>query len=231
MWICSSRWPPSFSISLADWSSSSSKVSKQSKWFYLEVKQRACDSHDVAWLKSYKPWSWFILWQTTVFDQSLTESSLCLSRYQACQRIHYCHWGGEAGRSGTRPVLQFNDNRSAFTRYGQGFPPLWFIVCTFSQPFREKCMGDVVRIGSITILHPSKLWEAKYHIVWCNISGEATGEIWYWSLLGWVEGLNALRKWIIKRTQSQHMGTAVKINHCKYKYKCFRSRDEVQGIR
>ena len=25
---------------------------------------------DVAWLKSYKPRSWFILWQTTVFDQS-----------------------------------------------------------------------------------------------------------------------------------------------------------------
>ena len=64
---------------------------------------------------------------------SLTESSFCLSRYQACQRIHYCHWGGEAGRSGTRPVLQFKDNRSAFTRYGQGFPRLRSIVCTFSQ--------------------------------------------------------------------------------------------------
>ena len=64
---------------------------------------------------------------------SLTESSFCLSRYQACQRIHYCHWGGEAGRSGARPVLQFKDNRSAFTRYGQGFPRLRSIVCTFSQ--------------------------------------------------------------------------------------------------
>ena len=27
------------------------------------------------------------------------------------------------------------------------------------------------------------------HTVWCNISGEAAGEIWHWSLLG-VKGLN-----------------------------------------
>ena len=64
---------------------------------------------------------------------SLTENSFCLSRYQACQRIHYCHWGGEAWRSGTRPVLQFKDNRSTFTRYGQVFPGLRSIVCAFSQ--------------------------------------------------------------------------------------------------
>ena len=29
------------------------------------------------------------------------------------------------------------------------------------------------------------------HTVWCNITGEAAGEIWIWSLLG-VKGLRAL---------------------------------------
>ena len=28
---------------------------------------------------------------------------------------------------------------------------------TFSQPFKEKCINEVVRIGSIIIFHPSKL--------------------------------------------------------------------------
>ena len=28
------------------------------------------------------------------------------------------------------------------------------------------------------------------HTVWCNISGEAAGEIWSWSFLSWVKGLS-----------------------------------------
>ena len=39
------------------------------------------------------------------------------------------------------------------------------------------------------IVHLSKLWEATFFILWCDISGEAhAGELWNWSLLG-VRGL------------------------------------------
>ena len=61
----------------------------------------------------------------------------------------------------------------------------------FSKPFKEKCLSEVVRIGSIIVFHLSNLWNAKLLItsVWCNISGEAAGETWSWSLLG-VKGLS-----------------------------------------
>ena len=39
---------------------------------------------------------------------------------------------------------------------------------TFSQPFNKKCISEVVRIGSIIILHRSKLWKAKLSIV-CDV--------------------------------------------------------------
>ena len=42
---------------------------------------------------------------------------------------------------------------------------------TFSQPFKDKCIREGVRVGSIIILHPSKLWKAKSF----NISGEDAG--------------------------------------------------------
>ena len=57
---------------------------------------------------------------------------------------------------------------------------------TFSEPFKEQCIREVVRSGSIIILHPSKAM--KSHTMWCNITSEAAGEIWNWSLLG-VKGL------------------------------------------
>ena len=48
---------------------------------------------------------------------------------------------------------------------------------TFFQPFKEKCISEVVGIGSI-IVHLSKLWRRQVlHTVWCNISGKAAGEI------------------------------------------------------
>ena len=47
----------------------SSKASKWPKWFYLEVEHWRRHSWRSV-VKSYKPRSWFILWQTTVFDQS-----------------------------------------------------------------------------------------------------------------------------------------------------------------
>ena len=60
---------------------------------------------------------------------------------------------------------------------------------TFSQPFKEKCTREVARIGSIISFHLSKAMKTQVlHSVWCNISGEAAGEIWHWSLLG-VKGL------------------------------------------
>ena len=39
---------------------------------------------------------------------------------------------------------------------------------TFSQPFKEKCTSEVIRIGSIIIFHLSKLWKAKFFIL-CDI--------------------------------------------------------------
>ena len=63
--------------------------------------------------------------------------------------------------------------------------PLPSSKSTFSQPFKDNCISELVRIGSIIIFCLSKLWEARFFIL-CdlNISGEAaTGEIWSWSLL------------------------------------------------
>ena len=40
---------------------------------------------------------------------------------------------------------------------------------TFSQPFGEKCIREVVGIGSIIIFHLSKLWKASYPIILCVI--------------------------------------------------------------
>ena len=37
----------------------------------------------------------------------------------------------------------------------------------FSQPFEEKCISEVVRIGtSVVIFHLSKLWKVKFFILW-----------------------------------------------------------------
>ena len=35
---------------------------------------------------------------------------------------------------------------------------------TFPQPFKEKCISEVVRIGNVIIFHLSKLWKAKFFI-------------------------------------------------------------------
>ena len=39
---------------------------------------------------------------------------------------------------------------------------------TFSQPFKQKCMSGVVRIGSTITFHLGKLWNAKYFIL-CDV--------------------------------------------------------------
>ena len=36
----------------------------------------------------------------------------------------------------------------------------------FSRPFKEKCTGEVGKIGSIIIFHLSKLWKAKFFILY-----------------------------------------------------------------
>ena len=67
---------------------------------------------------------------------------------------------------------------------------------TFGSPnlhVQDKCFREVVRIGSIIIFRLGKLWKAKFFILWCNISGEAAGKIWNWSLLG-VKGLELFTK-------------------------------------
>ena len=50
---------------------------------------------------------------------------------------------------------------------------------TFSQPFRKKCINEVVRIFWYEYAMKSHV----LHAVRCNISGEAAGEIWHWSAL------------------------------------------------
>ena len=49
---------------------------------------------------------------------------------------------------------------------------------TFSQPFKEKCISEVERIGSIITFYLNKL--QVLHSVWYHISGEAAGDIWNW---------------------------------------------------
>ena len=38
----------------------------------------------------------------------------------------------------------------------------------FSQPFKAKCISEVVRIGSIIIFHLSRLWKDKFFIL-CDV--------------------------------------------------------------
>ena len=49
-------------------------------------------------------------------------------------------------------------------------------------------INEVVRVGCILIIWVSYMKSQVLHTVWCNISGEAAGEIWNWSYLG-VKGL------------------------------------------
>ena len=53
---------------------------------------------------------------------------------------------------------------------------------TFSQPFKEKHIGEVERIVWSSLIWVSYVNQVL-HTVWCNISDEAAGEIWNWSLL------------------------------------------------
>ena len=65
---------------------------------------------------------------------------------------------------------------------------------TFSQPFEEKCVSVVVRIGSIIILRLSKLWKAKFSIL-CDVIFLVRlqdWEMWNWSPLGVKEFLKKL---------------------------------------
>ena len=39
---------------------------------------------------------------------------------------------------------------------------------TFSQPVKDKCISEVVRIGSIIVFHLSKLWKAKFFML-CDV--------------------------------------------------------------
>ena len=36
---------------------------------------------------------------------------------------------------------------------------------TLSQSFKEKCMSEVVRIGSVSIFYLSKIWKAELSIL------------------------------------------------------------------
>ena len=43
-----------------------------------------------------------------------------------------------------------------------------FSINTFSRLFKEICISEAGRIGSITIFHRSKLWKAKFSIL-CDV--------------------------------------------------------------
>ena len=48
------------------------------------------------------------------------------------------------------------------------WPSLQSSKTTFSQPFKDKCISDILRIGSIIIFHLSKLWKANFFIL-CGV--------------------------------------------------------------
>ena len=56
--------------------------------------------------------------------------------------------------------------------------PLQSSKSTFSQPFKEKHIGEVVRIGSAIIFHLSKRWKAKFFILCDVISLQEAQETW-----------------------------------------------------
>ena len=56
----------------------------------------------------------------------------------------------------------------------------------------EKSMSDAMRIWLYNRFSSDEATESKVsHAVWCNITCEAAGQIWTWSLLG-VRGLKQL---------------------------------------
>ena len=63
---------------------------------------------------------------------------------------------------------------------------------TFSQPCKEKCISEVVRIGSHNHLSSDSAMENQVlHSVWCYISGDTAGGIRNWSPLG-LKGLTLM---------------------------------------
>ena len=44
----------------------------------------------------------------------------------------------------------------------------WRLKSAFSQPYKEKCISDVVRIGSTIIFYLNQLWKAKFSIL-CDV--------------------------------------------------------------
>ena len=73
----------------------------------------------------------------------------------------------------TRPSLRWLDQ----TRSRRLILSLPSSTSTFSQPFREKCISEVVRIGYIIVPSGQAMKSHVLQNVWCNISGEATGKI------------------------------------------------------
>ena len=64
-------------------------------------------------------------------------------------------------------------------------PSLPSSKCTFSQPFKDKCISEVARIGAYNLSSELKIWKAKFfNCAIRYISGVAAGEVWRWSLLG-----------------------------------------------
>ena len=67
-------------------------------------------------------------------------------------------------------IAQFIQHRSPLDPCSIRTLPLSLLSSesTFSQHLKDKCISEVVRIGSIIIFHLSKLWRAKFFIL-CDV--------------------------------------------------------------
>ena len=70
----------------------------------------------------------------------------------------------ETSRRRRRNTNQPSDDEFSF----DGVPTWPSSKSPFSQPFKEKCISEVARIGSIIIFHLRKLWKAKFSIL-CDV--------------------------------------------------------------
>ena len=93
-------------------------------------------------------------WENAVFE-------LGSERVKIKVKVHICY-AGECG-------LRSRNCRQAHSQSPTSNPFTPKFKSTFSQPFREKCISEVVRISSIIIFHLRKLWRAKFFIL-CDVA-------------------------------------------------------------
>ena len=155
-------------------------------------KLRVTQTHAVQSMKCF-------LGKTTVVAGRWTElqaSTSCATVMTAGEFpsvVTWCHY--TRGNSEAATLCPSGQTPQFFgTGRGHGvfakFQPEKFHACamkspksTFSQPFKEKCISEVVRIGSIIIFSEKAMKSQFFTLQWYDISGETAGEIWRQSFL------------------------------------------------